>query len=253
MSRLTLGREPVLVGSAQLRACTGAVVSALARPRHVVGGVPSIDFGQQAPEAPAAPAPVALVPPVECAAPLAEALDPPADESEPVDELWREWLATRGPGPRERLLLHYTPAGAGGRASDGRRPAVLRGRRRPRAVRGLRADRGRRAVRPVALRPVRGLRRPADPGRDARRAAGPGLGAAQRAGPGPGARTGPRAAGDPVAAGPPPIGSWPTIWGCACTTCAQGCTRCSSSASRHSTRTVAGCRSCSRTAPCRTR
>ncbi len=80
MSRRTPGRSPVLVESAQLRACTGPVVTVLARP----------PYRQQAVE-PAQPEPVAPRPATE------------------VERLWEAYLAGPTRPVRDRLLVHYTP------------------------------------------------------------------------------------------------------------------------------------------------
>lgn len=87
MSRRTPGRSPVLVQSAQLRAFSGSVVTALARrdPPLVDCAPPPI------PPAAAVPRPVSTV------------------DRSPVDELWDHYLATPTRPVRDRLLVHYTP------------------------------------------------------------------------------------------------------------------------------------------------
>ncbi|WP_300012984.1 FliA/WhiG family RNA polymerase sigma factor [Pseudonocardia sp.] len=84
MSRRTPGLSPVLDGSAQLRAFTGAVVTALAH-RETVLTEPS----------PPSPAPVSRV--------------VPSGDRSPVDRLWDAYLACPTRPVRDRLLVHYTP------------------------------------------------------------------------------------------------------------------------------------------------
>jgi len=87
MSRLTPGRSAVLDGSAQLRAFTGAVVTALARREaELVERVPAA----------AAPVPGAAAPPVR-------------DDRAPVERLWDAYLTEPTRPVRDRLLVHYTP------------------------------------------------------------------------------------------------------------------------------------------------
>ncbi|MBN9101893.1 MAG: FliA/WhiG family RNA polymerase sigma factor [Pseudonocardia sp.] len=80
MSRRTPGRDPVLVESAQLRACVGPIVSAVApKPASVLELVPDRDPAR-----------------------------PPVRPSG-LDELWSEYLAGPTRPLRDRLVLHYAP------------------------------------------------------------------------------------------------------------------------------------------------
>jgi RNA polymerase sigma factor for flagellar operon FliA len=87
MSRRTPGRSAVLDGSVQLRALSGAVVTALARREA--------DLVERVPVG-VAPVPVA---------------DAPAatDGRTPVERLWDTYLAAPTRPVRDRLLVHYTP------------------------------------------------------------------------------------------------------------------------------------------------
>lgn len=80
MSRRTPGRSPVLVESAQLRACTGPIVTVLARPQPRPRAVEPVE-----PE------------PVEPRVPTA------------VERLWDAYLTGPTRPVRDRLLVHYTP------------------------------------------------------------------------------------------------------------------------------------------------
>lgn len=87
MSRRTPGRSAVLDGSVQLRAFTGAVVTALARREaELVERVPVV----------AAPVPVAVA-------------APEVDDRPAVERLWDAYLAEPTRPVRDRLLVHYTP------------------------------------------------------------------------------------------------------------------------------------------------
>lgn len=87
MSRRTPGRSAVLDGSVQLRAFTGAVVTALARREaELVERVPAA----------VAPVPVA-------------AASPAGEDRAPVERLWDAYLTEPTRPVRDRLLVHYTP------------------------------------------------------------------------------------------------------------------------------------------------
>lgn len=97
MSRRTPGREPVLVESAQLRACTGGAVAAPVRPNST----------------PVLPPPtLAVLPSASAAGPtdaVPIAAHRPAPPPSSVDELWASYLATPTRAVRDRLVVHFTP------------------------------------------------------------------------------------------------------------------------------------------------
>jgi RNA polymerase sigma factor FliA len=87
MSRRIPGREPALVGSAQLRPCS----SRTATPVH-----------------PAPPGASSAVPPA-VPRPLVSLAPAAAPIREEIDELWSAYLETRSRSLRDRLVVHHTP------------------------------------------------------------------------------------------------------------------------------------------------
>jgi RNA polymerase sigma factor FliA len=100
MSRRIPGREPVLVGSAQLRSCSSRLVAS-----------PAPAPARPAPRS-AAPAAIAAVPDPAPSGPYRDpdpdpGVDPPGPAA--IDELWAAYLESRSQALRDRLVVHYTP------------------------------------------------------------------------------------------------------------------------------------------------